>query len=152
MLSVYYCFVLCELELCYKPGMMWCGRKNAFYSYFSTVPVKPLDTSQVLYRRNLSGIVQECGVSFILSNQPFQGQDKDTVASMKKMMKSIPVEWLCQGQEEEPEQPLDTELPVPGEEEGLLLLDVARPEDVAFVQFTTTGINPAGIDPAREGC
>ena len=97
---------------------------------FPSVPVKPLDSSKVWYRKNLCWIVEQCGAKFILCNDPFHGQDKYTVDSLKKMMESIPVEWLCEGHPELIE-------------EGQVLeghvLDMSSPADVAFLQYTTTG-------------
>lgn len=152
------------------------------------VPVKPLDASKISFTKTLSWIVQECGVSFILSDNPFKDQDEKSVAYLTKLMNSIPVEWLYEDQEEKPpEKPQEvlsegvskttsisgkdtceemvskatrgeggkeaagtvletsgevnvgTVLETSEEEAAGTVLDEARPEDMAFMQFTTIG-------------
>lgn len=97
--------------------------------------MKPLDSSVVWYRKNLCWIVEQCGAEFILCNDPFRGKDKYTVNSLKKMMGSIPVEWLCEGQDQVQEDEGHDQVQ---EDEGHVL-DMASPEEVAFLQYTTTG-------------
>lgn len=58
--------------------------------------VKPPNTTEVYYKKNLRDIVKTCGASLILSNRHmFQGHHDSTVCMLSKLMEDTAVEWFC---------------------------------------------------------
>lgn len=77
--------------------------------------------------------MQECKSPFILSNKKLL--DGCEESALAKIMKTTSVDWLCEHhqqnlKEEDTGQNLD--------EESTSELDMAVPEDIAFLQFTAT--------------
>lgn len=115
------------------------------------MPVKSPDTPELYYKKNLCDVVTACGASCILSNRHlFKGQDASAVNSLTKLMDSTAVDWFCvspdyllgEGEAKDAGASQSEEGENDAEKSAAQLqkLDKAKPEDVAFLQFATTGM------------
>lgn len=101
----------------------------------SLVPVKSPDTNEVYYKRNLLEIVRACEASFVLSNKRLPGSpDEAGDRDLDKLVQSTSVEWFCEGHTE-----VYCEEKTKEETNADDKLDTSLPQDVAFLQYTTTG-------------
>ena len=93
---------------------------------FPTVPVSPLSQYQADYSSEmLIRIIHDCGAAFVLTSKEFSNHK-----SITELLKSSPVPWHCE---------VDTEI-LPEEvsdNEAAKLLDMAKPEDIPFLQYTS---------------
>lgn len=70
-------------------------------------------------------IIHDCGAAFVLTSKEFANHK-----SITELLKSSPVPWHCE---------VDTEI-LPEEvsdNEAAKLLDMAKPEDIPFLQYTS---------------
>lgn len=119
------------------------------------MPVKSPDTTELYYKKNLGDIVKGCGASFILSNQHlFKGQDVAKTVTLTSLMKATGLEWFAVSsdaaatnvipeEEEDQEEELQTAATQDLDQAAAAVaveLDRVKAGDVAFLQFTTTGI------------
>ena len=96
-----------------------------FLSSSLTVPVSPPSQYQADYSSEiLVQIIHDCGAAFVLTSKELVSHK-----SIIELLRSSPVPWHCEVDTELlPEEESETKLPV---------LDKAKPEYIAFLQYTS---------------